>query len=301
MKHIFVINPISGHQNALELIPIIEEYFKDKPNDFDIKITQYPKHATEIAATYHVSDDVILYACGGDGTANEVLNGLGPDIPMAIIPSGTGNDFYRMFGLQSKDPKQLLIQTIEGKMCYVDCGIASGKRFLNCSTMGFDADVGYEADRLARQKWMPSSLVYLTAVLKILTRRKVLDMTLDFNGQTLKVKALIVAVMNGQFYGGGFIPTPMANIQDGVFDLCIIEDTYLLNILKLLPKYMKGTHTQESIVKFYKTSAVRIRCIGGASIQTDGEISRLEDLDIRMLAKGLKVRVPHTSTLEESL
>jgi len=298
MKHIFVINPVSGHQNAVELIPIIEAYFKDRQNEFEIKVTQYPKHATEIAASYHVSDEVIVYACGGDGTANEVLNGLAPDIPMAIIPSGTGNDFYRMFSLKSKDPKQLLIETIEGKNSCVDCGIASGKRFLNCSTMGFDADVGAEADRLARQKWLPSSFVYLTAVLKILTQRKALDMTLDFNGQTLKVKALIVAVMNGRFYGGGFIPTPMANIQDGVFDLCVIEDTSLVNILTLLPKYMKGTHINESIVRFYKTSAIRIRCQGGASIQTDGELTQLEDLDIRMLAKGLKIRVPLSSSLE---
>lgn len=300
MKHIFIVNPVSGHQEALQWIPWIETYFKDRPTDFAIHVTQFPGHATQLAAQYHLEDDVTLYSCGGDGTANEVVNGLAPGIAMAILPSGTGNDFFRMAELSHLSHHDLLIQTIEGKEVKVDIGIANGKRFLDSATMGFDADVGIEANRMARNKWIPSKLVYLSAVLKILTHRQTHAFIMDFNQQTLSQEVLIVAVMNGRFYGGGFLPTPMATIQDGLFDVCVIENTSLANILRLLPKYMKGTHIHEPIVRFYNTDAIKIQATQAIHVQTDGEIQKTASLDIRLLKQGLKLRVPMASVLKET-
>lgn len=297
MKHIFIINPISGHHDAIQLIPWIESYFKDRKQDYVVHLTQYPKHATELAAQYHVSDDVCIYACGGDGTVNEVLNGLAPDVPMAIIPVGTGNDFYRMLKLKNLNLKDVLIKTIEGKQVEVDSGLAQGRRFLDSVSIGFDANVGYDANQFARIKWLPSKLVYLASVFKNLSDRKAQKMTLDFNGQTLVEEVLIVALMNGQFYGGGFLPTPQASIQDGYFDVCVIENTNLANVLRLLPKYMKGTHIDEPIVKFYKTQAIRIETILDNNVQSDGEMFRTKILDVRILPKSVQLRVPEESAL----
>lgn len=301
MKHIFIINPVSGHQDALKLIPWIESYFSTHPLNHEIHITQYPGHATLIAQQYHVEDDVTLYACGGDGTANEVLNGCAPGVAMAIIPSGTGNDFFRMISSKKTDLKRILIDTIEGKEVWVDHGTANQKAYMDSSTLGFDADVGVEANRIARFKWIPSKLVYLTAVFKILAKRSPKEVVIDMNNTTLKTNALIVAVMNGQFYGGGFLPTPMASIQDGNLDVCVIQDTDLKNILRLLPKYMKGTHIDEPIVSFYKTQAIRIQCKEPVNIQTDGEVTQNTILDVRIEKQALKMRVPRSSTLVESV
>ena len=254
-----------------------------------------------MARQYHVADEVTLYACGGDGTANEVLNGCAPGVAMAIIPSGTGNDFFRMICSKKMDLKQILIETIEGKEVWVDHGVSNQKAYMDSTTMGFDADVGVEANRLARFKWLPSKLVYLSAVFKILAKRSPKELVIDMNQTTLKTKALIVAVMNGQFYGGGFLPTPMASIQDGQLDVCVIQDTDLKNILRLLPKYMKGTHVKEPIVQFYKTEAIRIQCSEKVNIQTDGEVTQNTILDVRIEKRALKMRVPKHSLLEESV
>ena len=96
MKHIFIINPTSGKHHAIQLIPVIENYFKTHSEAFSIIRTERPGHATEIARRFKAEDDVTLYVLSGDGTANEVHNGLTPKVPMAIIPVGSGNDFFRM-------------------------------------------------------------------------------------------------------------------------------------------------------------------------------------------------------------
>lgn len=299
MKHIFVINPVSGHGMANKLLPMIEDYFKDRPNDYTIHMTQYPGHATELASQYTSQDDVTVYSCGGDGTNHEILNGLNPGVTMAIIPSGSGNDFSRMFGMKEIDAKQWLIQTIEGKVCRCDCGEADGRRFLNCATLGFDADVASLASDMARTSKIPSKLIYLVAVFKILSKRHAIDATMEFNGQILKEQSLILALMNGRFYGGGFLPTPMADIQDGALDLCVVKNTSLPNILRLLPKYMKGTHINEPIVSFHKTDSIQITCSNEVNYEVDGEIGQTRSLNIRLIKGGLDLRVPKSSTLKE--
>lgn len=301
MKHIFIVNPISGHQDALNLIPSIERYFENRPHDYEIHLTQYPKHATEIASQYHNRDDVTLYACGGDGTINEVFNGLAPSVAMAVIPVGTGNDFFRM--LQVKETKliDILKETIEGKEVLVDGGLSSQGRFVEALSMGFDADIAFDANQISRNKYIPSKLVYSLAVLKNIAARKTYDMTIDIDGVTIDENLLLIAIMNGQDYGGGFTPTPMADLQDGFFDICIIENSYLLKILDALPKYQKGKHLDLDIVRFYKAKSLKISSKNLINIQRDGESSQVKEINISMLEKGIKLRVPHSSQLKENL
>jgi diacylglycerol kinase family enzyme len=97
MKHIFIINPISGTKKFNQYMDYIEETMKDRKLEYEIILTQYEKHASTLASKYDENDDVTLYVFGGDGTVHEVINGIKPNIPLAIIPVGTGNDFYRYF------------------------------------------------------------------------------------------------------------------------------------------------------------------------------------------------------------
>lgn len=301
MKHIFIINPISGHHNAIELIPSIEEYFKDRPHDFAIHLTQYPKHATQLAAQYSVDDDVTIYSCGGDGTIHEIVNGLAIGVPLAILPVGTGNDFFTMLDTKLNSIKELLVDTIEGKEVWVDAGRCNNSKFANVVSIGFDADIGYDANKLSRIKMLPSRFVYLTSVFKNLGRRKVRRLTLEFDNKTMTKDLLLVAIMNSRRYGGGFTPTPMADIQDGLFDICIIRNTSLLTLLRLLPKYVNGTHLDADIVEIYHTNAIRVSCDELVNVQSDGEVSKEKAIDVMLLNKGLKLRVPLDSKLKENL
>lgn len=300
MRHIFIINPMSGNKQAVKYIPQIEDYFKSKPTDYEILLTQYPGHATELAKKYVKEDNVCVYSLSGDGTANEVLNGLNEGVSLAILPLGTGNDFTRMFQIPEMPLEQLIIETIEGKECYVDYGMSNSRKFLNCSTMGLDADIGILAHELKVKYPMLGSFTYVLAIFPLLIKRKPLNFTVTMEYQTLKVKSLLTAVMNGQFYGGGFTPTPMASIQDGYLDLCIIQDTNLLRILTLLPKYKAGKHIFEDIVSFYKVKQFNLLSEREISTQCDGEVYPEIEINFKIVEKGLRLRVPKRSLLEEA-
>lgn len=300
MRHIFIINPMSGNQQAVKYIPLIEDYFKLKPTDYEIVLTQYHGHATELAQKYTKDDDVCVYSLSGDGTANEVLNGLNEGVSLAILPLGTGNDFTRMFQIPEMPMDKLIIETIEGKECLVDYGMSNLRKFLNCSTMGLDADVGIAAHELKVKYPILGSFTYILAIFPLLIKRRPLEFKVKMEDKEFKVKSLLTAVMNGQFYGGGFTPTPMASIQDGYLDLCIIQDTNLLRILTLLPRYKKGEHIFEDIVTFYKVKQFNLLSEREISTQCDGEVYPEIEIDFKIVEKGLRLRVPKRSLLEEA-
>ncbi len=301
MKHIFIINPTSGRGLATQLIPTIESHFAHKDEPFEIIITEYKGHATAIAKRYFVSDHVILYSIGGDGTAYEILNGLNDHVSMAIVPAGTGNDYYRMLGIEPDKIEKILIDTIEGKMVKVDYGVANQVRFMNCTTMGLDADVNEKSERIGKKLPIPRSLVYIVSALITVIKPKTIDLEIDINGQKIIQRSLLVAVMNGRWYGGGFQPAPMASIQDGKLDVCLVSNASLFRILFLLPRYFKGTHVNVKEVTFIQSEQFTLTTRQMTRIGSDGEVSMQNKIVFRLMKKALNLKVPKNSTLQEEL
>src|SRR5690554_5622802 len=120
MKHVFIINPTSGKGKAYKQVDVIQEIFNTLDEEYEILFTEYQGHATELVRRFKTSDNVTIYAVGGDGTAYEVLNGLQDEVAMAIIPAGTGNDYYRMLGYTKKELKDIILETVQGKTVKVD-------------------------------------------------------------------------------------------------------------------------------------------------------------------------------------
>ena len=108
MKYVFIVNPTSGKGKSLRFVPLIENYFKNSEEEYEIIYTEYPKHATEIAARYTEKDDVILYSVGGDGTATEILDGLDLSVRFGVVPGGTGNDFLKSIDVEKELMKKYL-------------------------------------------------------------------------------------------------------------------------------------------------------------------------------------------------
>ncbi len=298
MKHIFVINPTSGRGKAYKQIAIIEEVFKDNPQDFEIIITEHQGHATEIARRFKRSDEVTLYSVGGDGTAYELLNGLQEKVAMAIIPAGTGNDYYRMVGYKNQNLKELIRDTVHGREVIVDYGLANDRRFLNMMALGLDAETNQVAQDIGKKLPIPRSLVYAISALAVIVRPKKLEIELTINDQVINRKVLLVAIMNGRWYGGGFQPTPKASIQDGLFDVLLIDSIPIHRILKLLPRYFKGTHVNEDVVEFFKADALKIKTPGLSPVSCDGETSKQEEINFKLIKNGMVLRVPQASTLK---
>lgn len=298
MKHVFIVNPTSGKGNAFSQIEVIQSIFKDKDEPFEIIKTQYKGHAIEIAKRYTISDDVILYAVGGDGTAYEVLNGINEHVPMGIIPAGTGNDFHRMVAVKEKDLKKLIEDTVNGKTVYVDYGLADSRRFLNCFAVGLDGDVNQLAEDLGKKLPIPRKMVYIISALIRVLRPKRVDLDITFDGQQIKQKSLLITIMNGKWYGGGFYASPDASIVDGKLDFCLVKDTTFLRMLQLLPKYYVGKHLNEKEVTIGQAEMITIKANRLTAISCDGETNKQDQVSIRIMKKALAFRVPTYSPLD---
>jgi len=296
MKHIFIINPIAGKKDSKKLIPVIEKQFSSN-DDYQIIVTEQIGHATKIASTFKKDDDVCLYAIGGDGTAFEVLNGLNDGVPMAVIPNGTGNDFFRMINYSIDDIEQMLIETINGKTVLVDYGLANERRYLNSSSMGVDADVNELANKIGSKYPIPKSMVYIVASIITIFKAKSINIDMILDGKEVKKNALLIAVMNGKYYGGGFLPTPMADIQDGLLDICVIEDMKFSRIVKVLPKYFKGQHLDIPEVSFYQAKSALLNTPDQVLYGCDGETKYATRIEYKLFEKALPLRVPKGSTL----
>lgn len=289
MLHVFIINPVAGSRKYFKIIPLIEDYFKDKEESYEIKMTLYPKHATKIASLYQ-GKDVRLYACGGDGTLNEVLNGINPGIPLSIIPLGSGNDFFK--SLDINKCKNLVIDTIEGSSSFVDYLIINDTKCLNCVTIGFDSQINDQKNKLGYKWYLNGSISYLISIFLTLKNLKYSNFTLQINGQTKQVLALLMVIANGRYYGGGIKPVPRAKINDGLFDVCIIDSISLAKIFMLLPFYLIGKHEKFKEATFLVGNSVVIESKEPLIVGYDGEIIKTKLINVNLIPQGLEIIRP---------
>lgn len=296
MNHVFIINPTSGNKKSALLVDDIHRHLKKLNEPYEIIFTEYTGHATEIAANYH-DVDTCVYAVGGDGTAYEVLNGLQDNVCMAIVPAGTGNDFYRMLDL-GKDLNNSLRDTIFGREVYVDYAVSNGRKFINMMALGLDAYASHVAQNIAKKLPLPRALVYVVSAIIAIASPKKFDIEAHVNGEVIKKRIILFAIMNGKWYGGGFTPTPNANIQDGKLDLCFVDDCSKLRLMQLLPMYSKGTHVNEKEVSFYRTEEFTLRSQEIAPLSMDGEVGYETFIHVKMMKQKLRMRIPQQSALQ---
>ncbi len=292
MKHVFIINPTAGKGKALGLVPIIRDYFKGKPDKYVIKITEYPGHATEIAREYANSETCRIYSIGGDGTVNEIVNGMaGTKASLGVIPAGSGNDFIRSIHgeYQSSD---IVADTIRGQERSIDLARANGKYFINISSIGFDADVVYNAQKFKRLPYIPGSMAYLFSLIYTIFKNKISEVKVTIDDQEISLKILLATVANGRFYGGGMLPAPAAALDDGLLDICLVREVNRLKILTLFPKYMKGEHGEIEYVSFKRAKKIKIESKETIALNIDGEILTGQEIEFEILKGAINVIYP---------
>lgn len=291
MKHIFIINRISGKGSAMNLIPVIKEAAKEL--DYEIIITDYPRHASEITSRYSKMKDVIIYAVGGDGTILEVLDAISDNTPLGIIPSGSGNDFYRQFNDNITDYKELILKTIESEPIMVDYAYANNMRFLNTTSIGIDSDVNYDASKMIRKTFITKGPAYILSIIKnvIIPKAKHLKITID--GHTYEDDYLVACIMNGKYYGNGVKASPESIINDGYLDVILVKNYPVTTVYPVLVKYLKGKHLNDKHFRFIKAKNIIIDSETSFSVQSDGENYKTNHLNIRIKEKGLLLKVPY--------
>jgi len=294
-----IVNPIAGRGAGERVIPRIVRLLREHGLSFDLVRTERPWHAAELARQAVVSGYRTVVAVGGDGTSNEVLNGLMAareagegEAAMGVLCVGTGNDFAYGMGIPL-DLEEGCTALARGRTRRVDVGHARGFRYFgNGIGIGFDAAVNVVASRLRRLRGF---LVYLIAVLRTLLFYYRAPLTrVELDDQTLEQPALMISVMNGRRMGGGFLMTPFSRPDDGLFDLCIGRKMSQLEMLSFVPRFMKGTQVGDPRVTMARSRRVRVTVRDGTQVvHADGETLALDvrELDLEVVPQALRVVV----------
>jgi len=277
-----IVNPVAGRGAGEHAIPLIEQTLRDYGLDFDLVRTGRPWHAAELAQQACTDGYDVVVAGGGDGTANEVLNGLmlakqsgAPVAVMGVLCVGRGNDFAFGVGVPRgiADGCRVLAQ---GRRRVIDVGRVTGglypqgRYFGNGMGIGFDAVVGFVAAKMKRLTGFPSYIVAALKTIFLYYRAPVL--CVEYDDGTLTLPALMVSVMNGRRMGGGFMMGPHARPDDGLFDLCVAQQVSRARIFALIPKFMNGTQFTHSAVRTARARRVVVTAIEGVlPAHADGE------------------------------
>lgn len=276
MKHVFIVNPVSGRGKALKVSLGIKKICEEEKIDYEIHYTNEPKDATRIAKKVKGSKNII-YSVGGDGTLNEVLNGvIGTKNMLAVIPAGSGNDFYRT------------LSKMDDEMPLIDVGKVNGKYFLNVVSIGIDAEVAKNAEVMKKLK-VPTSQIYNASIVYTFFKYKFKDIEFSVDNTRSKNKCTILTICNGKMYGGGYKIAPEALLSDGYFDVYIVDKISKPTLPFLLGKLKKGTH--ESLKEVHKSKATKIKfkCDYDLVCNVDGEIIIDRKFNIKILPKSLLI------------
>lgn len=302
MKHIFIVNPNAGKSDVTgTLVPKLIEQLAPLGLDYTIELTNHPGHATEITKQYAMArEPVRFYACGGDGTLNEVISGayLYPEAEVACLPVGSGNDMVRNFGI--KEDFLNLTDNIAGTAIPIDLMEVDGKIGIAICSVGLDASVAYEIPKYRRIPFMGGSLAYDLSIIENICKPlgRVLSVTID--GETFVGKYMIAAVANGSYYGGGFCAAPCARMDDGLLDVVLVKKISRLRIAQLIAQYQSGRHFEngeiaealKEIIQFRRGHEVTIQPEETIIANIDGECMPRDLLNIRNVPKAGQFVLP---------
>jgi len=281
-RYKIIVNPTAGRGFAEKMIPEIEEKLKEIGVEYDLVQTERPWHAAELAEQAALDGFDVVVSASGDGTANEVLNGLmraqnkGKNkTAMGIITVGTGNDLAYGMNIPGKFEDCFTVLG-EDKRRMMDIGLVKGgdfpdgRYFGNGVGVGFDAVVGFEAVKI---RWTRGLLAYLIAALKtIFLYFKAPLVQITYDETCIEQTSLMTSIMNGQRMGGGFYMAPNGDPGDGWLDLCIAASASKLRILQLITYFMKGTQATQPEVKTGRARNISIVALKGSlPAHCDGE------------------------------
>lgn len=290
MDILFVVNPVAGKGKTKEIIPLIEDICKKNDVEYEMVFTSMPNDAINLSKDGINRGFSRIIAVGGDGTLNEVINGVAEtDASFGIIPGGSGNDFIRSLA-EKRELEQIIYDNIFGNIKPIDIARCNDRYFINVASIGFDSDVVLATKET--KKIFSGSTAYIAAVLKTILTYKGKRIKVDIDGNSFEENTLLVAVANGKYYGGGIKPAPDAEIDDGILDICFIRNVPKPKIIALFPKFIKGNHEDIKEVSMYRGKKIRLTCPDYMPTNVDGEIFLNTEVEFEIIPKGINVIIP---------
>ena len=293
MKHIFIINPNAGKYDSRQRIYDMADALREKHGlDVQCILTKKQGHATELTRKLCDSgEELRFYACGGDGTVNEVANGvIGYDnAAMTVIPVGTGNDFLKNFGGAAtlfEDAENLW----DGPQFPMDAIDVNGRIALTIACSGIDARVAADVHKYSESPLLDGKTSYIASLaVNFLFKGIAAHWTVELDGDAVEDDYSLVAVCNGRYYGGGFMPVAEARMDDGVLNTLVVKKVSRVTFAKFVGPYSKGEYAKFPVYAHCSTpKVIRIHSAKPDIVTClDGECMTNSDVTIRMSDRKL--------------
>ncbi|MBR6118776.1 MAG: hypothetical protein IKQ04_00465 [Oscillospiraceae bacterium] len=295
MKHLFIINPAAGkYDHTEELSAKIRGLWEPLGLDYAIQASKKPGDCTAIAREAAASgEEYRLYACGGDGTLNEVITGAAgaPNLAVTHLPCGSGNDFVKNFSEPAafSDPARLL-ETEETRLDLIQVGESYS---LSICSMGIDARIGTSIQDYKRLPLLTGHGAYNLSTLVNLIKGIHRHYRVEIGGQTIDDRFTLICVCNGRFYGGGYEPVPQARPDDGKLEVLLVKKVSRLQVAGLIGKYKAGRYAEfPALFRHFSTDRLIIHCDREEVVNLDGEARWGKDVEIRLSDKKLRFFYP---------
>lgn len=298
MKHIFIVNPASGQGKASqEIYGSISSLGKEF--ECSVYLTKCKGDAQKYIREYLKThaDEARFYACGGDGTVNEVANGIAafPNASMTVYPCGSGNDFVKCFG--SKEDFLDIKSLVCAKEIPIDVMRVNDRFCINICHFGFDSYVAKKMDEVRSKKVIGGNNAYTTGVVMGLAKAMKNHAVITADGEVMcSGDFLLCTVANGRYVGGKYKCAPKAMLNDGLLDICVADTVSRAKFVRLVKYYAEGTHLTDPRFKgflhYRQCRHVEITAGEGFCISLDGEVVSMSNAVIDIVPNGIKFAVP---------
>jgi len=296
-----IVNPVAGAYSTRRKWPRISKLLRRVGLSFDYQYTEGVGHAIELARAAASDGYRFLVAVGGDGTVNEVANGIllsngSGRTSIGVVSTGTGSDFVRSVGIP-RDYARACPYLISSRRLLIDVGVVEYQKdgqtlrrfFVNAAGVGFDAAVVETTERLP--KYFGGTLPYVVGLLRSLVGYKNKPVVLEVGNRVDERRILSVVVANGCYFGGGMLVAPQAEVDDGLLDVLTVGDMGKFELLRAFPTIYQGTHITHPKVRMEKATHITIESSERLLVHADGELLGEGPVSFWLIPSALSVAV----------
>ncbi len=304
MKHLFIINPAAGSRDRTGYYSgKIRELCGQKGLDYSIAVSKRPGHCRELARqAAETGEDYRIYACGGDGTLNEVAAGAAgfPNVAVTVFSGGSGNDFVKLFD----EPKAFydLERLLDAEEVTFDMIRCNDDLALNICSVGLDARIGTDVARYKRLPLLHGFRAYAVSTVVNVAKGIAEHYRVEVDGESLDDQYTFVCVCNGRYYGGGFNPVPEADPADGLLDVLLVKKVSRLQVPFIIGKYKSGRYKElPGLVRHIRTKELRVFCDRETPINLDGELRTATQVHFRLAQEKVRFFYPKALSWRKEL
>jgi len=290
VRTIILLNPSARRGKGRRLLQHALEVFRQRGMAFEVRESLSAENLLQLARAAGEEKPDLIVSAGGDGTHHYVINGvLGSEVPVGLLPMGTGNDLSMGVGMPL-DVWAAAAALVGGQLREIDLARVGKVVYACIAGVGFDSTVTRYANEHAR--WLSGRFAYTWSLLRCLSEYRPRPLEILADGQTYSEEVLFAVVGNNASYGGGIRLAPRAKLDDGILDVCIVPYLRRLEVLRWVPRAYRGEHLSHPRIRYLQARKITLRSSSRLELFGDGEFLQELPATIEVAPRALRVVVP---------